>query len=69
MTEYSIHFIYLILPIFFCPENVVCLVYLLHTFKCIASIMEANKMNPEGVCNIGHQSKLADETVDNINEP
>ena len=34
--------------IYFCPENVVCFICLLHIFKCTSDFnMEANTMNPD----------------------
>ena len=36
---------YVILPIYFCPENVVCFFHLLHIIK--SKIMEANTMKPD----------------------
>ena len=38
-------FLELILPIYFCPENVVCFFHLLHIIQSV--IMEANSMKPD----------------------
>ena len=47
---------------FLCPDNIVCLLCLLHISLRTNFIMEANTMNPDQTaplefeCNIGHQS-------------
>ena len=60
------HILVLIPPIYFCPENIVCFLSLIHYIQVhsrLDFIMKANTMNPDqtapeeqsdlGVCNIG----------------